>query len=176
MQKKYFLFSFIITFTLHAILLAWGSLLSFASLFSNEEALTFNNSNSSINIQIKAKKVTTVAPPIPAKKVQKKKADDKTNSYSGRPGVNQKAESITQNNPNYPYLSQVYNEEGVVKARVTISKQGKVKEVIIIESSGFKRLDDEVIRVLKQAKFKPALENGAPTRQSQEFSFTFSLK
>lgn len=51
----------------------------------------------------------------------------------------------------YPRFSKRRHEEGIVKLSFTLDKTGKVLRYKIVESSGYERLDKEVIRMLKKA-------------------------
>ena len=67
----------------------------------------------------------------------------------------------------YPEISRQRGEEGVVDLRVAVNQAGLVEEVIILKSSGFKRLDAEAARAAK------SLEGaGAGVR---DFSVRFKL-
>ena len=64
----------------------------------------------------------------------------------------------SENNPhpNYPLLARKKGWEGRVIIQVNIDKAGNVKFIKILESSGFKVLDDVSVETLKTWKFKPA--------------------
>lgn len=52
----------------------------------------------------------------------------------------------------YPRFSRRRHEEGVVKLKFTINRTGKVTSYQIVSSSGYPRLDKEVLRMLKKAQ------------------------
>ena len=58
--------------------------------------------------------------------------------------------------PIYPLIARKKGWEGKVVLQTDVDKQGYVKFVRILESSGFKVLDDISIETLKTWKFKPA--------------------
>ena len=58
--------------------------------------------------------------------------------------------------PTYPLIARKKGWEGKVVLQTDVDKQGNVKFVRILESSGFKVLDDISIETLKTWKFKPA--------------------
>ena len=58
--------------------------------------------------------------------------------------------------PIYPLIARKKGWEGKVVLQTDVDKQGNVKFVRILESSGFKVLDDISIETLKTWKFKPA--------------------
>ena len=58
--------------------------------------------------------------------------------------------------PTYPLIARKKGWEGRVVLQTDVDKEGNVKFVRILESSGFKVLDDISIETLKTWKFKPA--------------------
>lgn len=58
--------------------------------------------------------------------------------------------------PRYPSLSTRLGEEGKVLFRVLVDENGKVKEVNLYQSSGFKRLDDSALEAIRNWTFTPA--------------------
>ena len=58
--------------------------------------------------------------------------------------------------PTYPLIARKKGWEGKVVLQTDVDKQGNVKFVRILESSGFKVLDDISIETLKTWRFKPA--------------------
>ena len=58
--------------------------------------------------------------------------------------------------PTYPLIARKKGWEGRVVLQTDVDKQGNVKFVRILESSGFKVLDDISIETLKTWRFKPA--------------------
>ena len=107
------------------------------------------------------------------KKSKKKKSTSKKKelqqSYS-------EAKGLGQIRPIYPQASRMMGEEGSVKAQFEVNDNGKVSNIRIISSSGFKRLDKEVIRALKLAKFVPATRGKLSVRSTLEQKFLFKLK
>lgn len=58
--------------------------------------------------------------------------------------------------PNYPNLSKRMGEEGRVLLRVLVSASGKAESVELEKSSGYERLDNAAIDVVKKWSFIPA--------------------
>ena len=65
--------------------------------------------------------------------------------------------------PEYPRTSRRLNEAGTVTLRVYIDERGLPATVQISRSSGFARLDEAALAVVKKWRFKPYSENGQPT-------------
>ncbi|OFZ17052.1 MAG: hypothetical protein A2X86_00965 [Bdellovibrionales bacterium GWA2_49_15] len=68
----------------------------------------------------------------------------------------------------YPELSRQRGEEGVVDLRIAVNQSGLVEEVIILKSSGFRRLDAEAMRAAQK------LEGANPG--ARDFSVRFKLE
>jgi protein TonB len=61
----------------------------------------------------------------------------------------------------YPAASVKAREEGIVFVEMCVSANGKVSEIKLLESSGYPRLDEAVIRELPTIRFYPAKLDGA---------------
>lgn len=60
----------------------------------------------------------------------------------------------------YPRIAERLKQQGVVDSKIIISKDGKLKDVIINKSSGFSSLDQGTINLIKSlAPFKPLPEH-----------------
>ncbi len=77
---------------------------------------------------------------------------------------------------NYPAMSQRMGETGKVMVRVYISQSGEASEVQVHKGSGFKRLDEEAVRAVRKARFKPYTENGLPTAGWAFIPLSFDLE
>lgn len=66
------------------------------------------------------------------------------------------ASSLNNPSPTYPAMSRRLAEQGKVLLDVLILANGKVGEIKIKQSSGFKRLDDAALQTVKQWQFQPA--------------------
>ncbi len=63
---------------------------------------------------------------------------------------------------------------GIFKAKLAINEKGLVKDVDVVKSTSKKEVDDEVVRVLKMTKWKPAEnEKGKPVANFKTVSITF---
>lgn len=60
----------------------------------------------------------------------------------------------------YPRIAERLKQQGVVLSKIVISKEGKLKDIIISKSSGFSSLDQGTINLIKSlAPFKPLPDN-----------------
>ena len=58
--------------------------------------------------------------------------------------------------PTYPLIARKKGWEGKVIIQADIDKEGNVSKIKILESSGFKVLDNVSLKTLKKWKFTPA--------------------
>ena len=58
--------------------------------------------------------------------------------------------------PSYPAVSKKTREQGRVMLRVRVDEKGKVENVLVESSSGFKRLDEAAREAVSQWRFLPA--------------------
>ncbi len=78
--------------------------------------------------------------------------------------------------PVYPTMSKKLKEEGVVLLKILVTKEGRVAELDIEKSSGFKRLDDVAVKTIKRWKFNPAIQAGEPIDYWYELPVEFNLR
>lgn len=76
----------------------------------------------------------------------------------------------------YPRVSRELGETGVVKLRLLIDEQGRLKRVEVAQSSGYPRLDQQAVANLRQARFQPFVDNGVPREVTTTASIVFSLE
>ena len=77
--------------------------------------------------------------------------------------------------PKYPWKSRIYREEGRVVVGVVIDSRGVAKEVKIIRSSGFKRLDLAALEAARQSEYQSATRNQVSVIGNLEIEFKFEL-
>ena len=75
---------------------------------------------------------------------------------------------------NYPKFSEENYIEGRVVVHFFVTEKGDVEDPTILESRG-SNIDAEVIRVVRQAKFRPATNNGVPVRVQFKLPVNFRL-
>lgn len=59
-----------------------------------------------------------------------------------------------------PLASRRLNEQGIVWVRVVVDVQGLPRQVLLHKSSGFGRLDEQALKAMRAARFKPASDHG----------------
>jgi len=75
----------------------------------------------------------------------------------------------------YPGIAKQTNIEGKVYAMAYVDENGNVDKVKIIKGLGA-GCDEEVVRVLEDAKFKPGQHEGKPVKVKTTVSIVFKLK
>ena len=95
-------------------------------------------------------------PPPPVQKTAKLAEED--NKALGAPITPPRHDANPLNNPApaYPTISRRLKEEGIVILELLILPDGKVGEVRVKKSSGFKRLDKTAMKAVKRWRYLPA--------------------
>jgi len=91
-------------------------------------------------------------------------------------GVLTEAKLHSSSSPKYPRRSIVRNQQGRVKVKFYVGKEGKSKNIELLESSGHKLLDKSVMRFVELERFVPATRGGKAIASTQVFSFRFVLE
>jgi protein TonB len=77
--------------------------------------------------------------------------------------------------PAYSRTSARMRESGKALVRVFIDEQGMPRDVQLVASTGFSRLDDAAVTAVRNARFKPCLENGVPVAGWASIPIEFEL-
>ena len=75
----------------------------------------------------------------------------------------------------YARISAKMRESGKALVRVFIDEQGMPRSVQLVTSTGFPRLDDSAVTAVRNARFKPYLENGVPVAGWASIPIEFEL-
>lgn len=78
--------------------------------------------------------------------------------------------------PPYPGLSRRLREEGTVTLKLLVNADGKVGAIEVVNSSGYKRLDDAALNAISRWHFSPATQAGVAIDFWYEIDFEFSLR
>jgi protein TonB len=76
----------------------------------------------------------------------------------------------------YPRISRELGESGIVRLKVLVDEQGRTKDVTVLQSSGFSRLDQQAVQAMRSARFQPHLEDGVPRAVWVVAPLTFQLE
>lgn len=78
--------------------------------------------------------------------------------------------------PEYPRRSLRNNEQGITQLRLLIGVDGKVKESVIAESSGYDRLDRAAVSALSRCEFEPEVKDGIPIESWGKIRYVWKLE
>lgn len=62
----------------------------------------------------------------------------------------------------YPPVSRRFGESGRVNVRVLVDADGRPRQMLVAQSSGYPRLDEQALATVRATRFKPYTENGVP--------------
>ncbi len=62
----------------------------------------------------------------------------------------------------YPATSKRFGESGDAQVRILVDAEGLPRQMQLIKSTGFQRLDDAALATVRATRFKPYTENGVP--------------
>ncbi len=81
----------------------------------------------------------------------------------------------TSVNPTYPLGAQMRGEEGVVRVQFKVVKDGSVRDVRVVKSSGYSALDNAAVDAVRRASFQNFA--GLPSQGSvEELTIKFELR
>jgi len=75
----------------------------------------------------------------------------------------------------YPEIAQKAGVEGRVFVQFVINKEGRVEDAVVIKGQGA-GLDEEALRVVQTARFKPGKQRGKPVKVRMSMPITFRLE
>ncbi len=78
--------------------------------------------------------------------------------------------------PAYPRASRRAGEAGLVVVRVFVGADGLPRQLQVLQSSGFARLDEAALDGVRRARFRPPTENGQPTAGWARIPIPFELE
>ena len=71
-------------------------------------------------------------------------------------GVNTARSALYRPKPHYPLISRRLREQGIVLVQLCLNPQGAVHKLDVLQSSGFKNLDNSAIKTLAEWRFSLA--------------------
>jgi protein TonB len=77
--------------------------------------------------------------------------------------------------PKYPRRARRKGYEGIVMLEVLVDESGRVKDLKVAKSSGFKILDKSALATVKKWRFEPGTRNGKATRMWVSIPIRFKL-
>lgn len=100
------------------------------------------------------------SPPSEATSQSVGKTDNPISKAGTKQPPNFRADYLSNPAPEYPSLSRMLHEQGIVKLRVHVTTDGKPDAITVESSSGYARLDQAAITAVWHWRFEPAKENG----------------
>ena len=91
-------------------------------------------------------------------------------------GVEHGAESLRLKQPIYPPRSIRLGQEGTVEVEVEVLANGRIGEVRLRTSSGFRLLDEAALKAARKGSYNPALRDDRAVRSFVIVPFEFHLK
>jgi protein TonB len=77
--------------------------------------------------------------------------------------------------PHYPRVAHRLGQEGVVQLRIEVAANGRVIDVTVQESSGYRLLDKAALDAVREWRFYPATENGVPVAWTFDHAVRFRI-
>ena len=78
--------------------------------------------------------------------------------------------------PKYPPAAQERGEQGDVVLEFVVTAEGRVGEVAVVQSSGFRELDEAAAATVKKARFVPAKSGRRAVESTARLKLTYRLK
>ncbi|MGD0189711.1 MAG: energy transducer TonB [Rhizomicrobium sp.] len=75
----------------------------------------------------------------------------------------------------YPRLAVLFGKQGTTRVRLTVSPQGAVTNVEVVNSSGSDMLDEASVACAQQWTYRPAMQNGVPVQAMIQANIIWSL-
>ena len=70
-----------------------------------------------------------------------------------------KSIASTHTTPEYPFISRRLREQGTLRLKLTIDERGSVTQAVVVNSSGFQRLDEAAVNWVKSHwRYTPAMQ------------------
>lgn len=77
--------------------------------------------------------------------------------------------------PVYPRSCRQRREEGVVTLSISVTAEGEVESVVVVESSGYPELDKAAVSAARRAGFSPAVRDGRAVPGTVQVPIVFRL-
>jgi periplasmic protein TonB len=79
--------------------------------------------------------------------------------------------------PEYPFISRRLREQGTLRLKLTIDENGSVAGAVVVNSSGFQRLDEAAVTWVKSHwRYTPALQGTKPVSSTADAIVEFRLQ
>lgn len=75
----------------------------------------------------------------------------------------------------FPLLSKRARESGDVLLRIVVDVNGRLKDAVVLKSSGFARIDQAALQDIRSARFAPHMEDGKPVEMESTATLAYDL-
>lgn len=86
------------------------------------------------------------------------------------------ARLIRHTAPHYPAEARREGQEGLVRLRLAVGTDGRVKTAEVVASSGFPLLDAAALAAVREWRYEPAREDGRPVAEERRVAVEFQLE
>lgn len=114
----------------------------------------------------------------PQSKETRTRPDSSPLQVSPKKSISSGIRPLSPPHPRYPLVPRRLGQEGSVTVKAHFYGSGKIRDISIVQSSGFLALDREAVRALREAILLEGRENtyDLPSFYEQEFTFKFELQ
>ncbi len=114
--------------------------------------------------------------PVPTTDVVAPPSESAITGTPSEPGaISQQLKTSNRVEPTYPATSRRLGEEGTVRLKVLVDEKGRPKDVGVLNTSGFSRLDQAAIEAVKRWRFVAATDGNRPISTWTQVAITFKL-
>ncbi len=101
---------------------------------------------------------------------------DKGAAGAGKQGRDKITPHAIDQPRSYPLEARSKGWEGTVKLEALLNKKGRIESIKLLQSSGYKILDDTAIRMVKKWRYKPVVKDGVPIDWTLRITIPFKLE
>jgi protein TonB len=88
-----------------------------------------------------------------------------------------RAIAASHTTPEYPFISRRLREQGTLRLKLTIDEKGSVTGAVVVNSSGFQRLDEAAVNWVKSHwRYTPAMQGNKPVSSMVDAIVEFRLQ
>ena len=83
--------------------------------------------------------------------------------------------AMSQVYPRYPEEARIRGQEDVLLVRYIIGKNGRVRDVIVLQKPNREIFEKTTVKAMRQWRFKPYMKDGVPQEVIHELTVIFKL-
>jgi periplasmic protein TonB len=120
--------------------------------------------------------ITPAKPQPPKPLMSPRPAYIQETSSASRGAIQAQPDDLHNEPPEYPEVSRIAHEQGMVILQVEVTATGEPASVSILKSSGYFRLDQAARQAVQHWKFHPAITAGIPVFSEADVPVHFKLQ